>query len=64
MALGASNSVSEIAALTAVSRREIYCIRENWETMGSVEPERAVSKSGRPCFLTRDEEMVSLPSIY
>jgi len=59
LALGGRHSVSEIAALTAVSRRQIHRIRKNWETTGCVEPERVVKKTGRPRFLTRDEEAVS-----
>lgn len=61
LALGALHSVSEIAALTAVSRREIYRIRKHWETTGTMGPER--KKRGWPRFLTRDEELVILPSI-
>lgn len=59
LALGDFHSVSEIEALTGVSRRQIYRIRENWETTGYVEPEHAGRKTGRPRFLTKDEEMVS-----
>ena len=64
LALGGLHSVSEITALTAVSRRQIYRIRENWETTGYVEPDHARKKTGRPRFLTRDEEAVSFPSIH
>ena len=64
LALGGSHSVSEIEALTAVSRRQIYRIRRTWETTGCVEPERVGKKAGRPRFLTKDEELVStFPSI-
>lgn len=59
IALGDFHSVSEIEALTGVSRRQIYRIREVWESTGCVEPERARKKTGRPRFLTKDEETVS-----
>ena len=64
LVLGGLHSVSEITALTAVSHRQIYCIRENWETTGYVEPDHARKKMGRPWFLTRDKEAVSFPSIH
>lgn len=64
LALGGLHSVSKITALTAVSHRQIYRIRENWETMGYVEPDHARKKTGRPQFLMRDEEAVSFPSIH
>ena len=58
LALGGFHTVSEIAALTAVSHRQIYRIWSCWEASGCVEPEH-VGKWGRPCFLMRDEEAVS-----
>ena len=61
LALGGSHSVAEISALTAVSCRQIYRIRKNWETMGCVEHDCAGRKTGRPRFLTADEEAVRLP---
>jgi hypothetical protein len=64
LALGASHSVSEIVALTAVSCREIYRIWKNWRTMGCVESQHAGNRLGRPRFLTTDEEAVSLPFIH
>lgn len=64
LALGASHSASEIAAFTAVSRRQIYRIRKNWETTGCVGPEHAGKKTGRPRFLTGDGEAVSFLSLY
>ena len=62
LALGSLHLVSEITALTAVSHRQIYCIRKSWETTGCVKPECTGKKTGRPRFLTLDEEAVSLPS--
>ena len=62
LALGDLHSVSEIAALTAVSRRQIYRIRKYWETTGCVEPEH-VGRPGRPRFLSQDEESVDVYSI-
>jgi len=62
IALGASHSVSEIEALTNVSRQQIYRIRENWEATGCVEPEHVGKKTGRPRFLTKDEEAVGFPA--
>jgi len=59
IALGDFHSVSEIEALTGVSRRQIYRIREVWGATGCVEPEHAGKKTGRPRFLTKDEETVS-----
>jgi len=63
LALGDFHSVSEISTLTAVSPRQIYRIRRSWETTGCVEPERIQKRTGRPRFLTMDEEMASLRSI-
>jgi transposase len=57
LALGYFHSISEIEALTGVSRRQIYRIRNIWEMTGCVEP-KSVGKRGRPRFLTRDEEVV------
>lgn len=59
IALGSLHSVSEIEGLMAVSRCQIYCIQKTWQTMGSVEPEYAGRKTGRPRFLSQDEEVVS-----
>ena len=64
LALGGLHSVPEIAALTAVSRRQIHRIRKNWETTGCVEPDRARKRTGRPRFLTPDEEAVSSFFLY
>jgi transposase len=61
LALGGLHSVSEIAALTTVSRRQIYRIRKSWETTRCLEPERMGRKTGRPRFLSQDEEAVSFP---
>jgi len=60
LALGNFHSVSEIEALTAVSRRQIYRIRSSWETTGYVEPEHVGKRTGRPRFLTADEEAASV----
>lgn len=62
LAMGDLHSVSDIAALTAVSRRQIYRIRKYWETIGCVDPE-CTGRPGRPRFLSQDEETVSLYSI-
>jgi len=62
LAMGDLHPVSDIAALTAVSRRQIYRILEYWETTGCVEPEH-VGRPGRPRFLSQDEEVVGLCSI-
>ena len=59
LAMGDPHPVSEIVALTAVSHRQIYRILKYWETTGRVEPE-CVGRPGRPRFLSRDEEAVSL----
>jgi len=59
VALGGLHSISEIEALTTVSRRQICRIRKTWETTGCVEPECVGKKVGRPRFLTKDEELVS-----
>jgi transposase len=59
VALGSIHSVSEIEALTAVSRRQIYRIRKMWETTGYVEPAHVGRRTGRPRFLTPAEEAVS-----
>ena len=64
VALGDFHTVSEIEALTAVSRWQIYHIRRNWETTGCVEPERVRKRTGRPHFLTTNEEAVSFSSIF
>ena len=64
LVLGASHSVPEISALTTVSHCQIYRIRKNWEMTGSMEPEHTGKKTGRPRFLTRNEEVVCLPSNY
>ena len=58
LASGGSHPVSEIVALTAVSRRQIHRIRKTWEATGCVEPECVRRKIGRPRFLTGDEEAV------
>ena len=59
IALGGLHSVGEIEGLTGVSRRQIFRIRKAWETTGFVEPEIPRKKTGRPRFLTAEEEMVS-----
>ena len=64
LALGDFHSVSEIEALTAVSHRQIYRIRKSWETTGCVELEHPGKRTGRPCFLTTDEEAVCSPSVF
>ena len=63
LALGDLHTVPEIAALTAVSRRQIYRIRKDWEVTGSVEHECRGGTPGRPRFLSPNEETVSTRSI-
>ena len=58
LALGSLHLVSEIAALTVVSRCQIHCIQKTREMTGCVEPEHVWRKIGWPHFLTRDEEVV------
>ena len=63
IALGGLHSVTEIERLTGVSRRQIFRIRKAWETTGSVEPESPPKRTGRPRFLTANEELVSFSPI-
>ena len=63
IALGDLHSVSEIAALTAMSRCQIHRVWKNWEMTGCVEPDHASKRTGRPRFLTRDEEVVNFSLI-
>ena len=63
LALSGLHSVSEIKALTGVSRRQIYHIQKTWETTGCVERKGPKRKTGRPQFLLPDEESVCFCSL-